>query len=421
MSRFRNLLLGIGVAALATGPNVASSAEAPAAVASIKPIHSLLAGVMDGVGRPALLVPGGASPHTFSLRPSDAKALEDADIVVWVGEDLESFLVQPLDALASDAYILELSRAEGIMLYEFREGGAWDEHDDDHGEGGEMEEDEDHAKKDEDEGEHHDDKDEEEGEHHDDEEGDKDEGEHHDDEDEDRRAGMDDEEGEAHVHQEDGHEHHSGEYNMHLWLDPANAEVIVESMASALSRIDPERASVYEENAAAVKARLRALDGELEEAFAPVRDRGFIVFHDAWQYLDLRYGLRAVGSVTVNPDQSPGAARLAEIREKIVEAEATCVFAEPQFEPRLVRTLVEGTGAATGTLDPLGAALEDGPDLYFDLMRENARAFPGLLRPVGASRAPVPANVRPGAAAPLHPPPLPGASGLPGLRKMGSE
>lgn len=374
MPRFRNLLLGIGVAALATGPNVAASAEAPSVVASIKPIHSLLAGVMGGTGRPILLVPGGASPHTFSLRPSDARALEDADIVVWVGEDLESFLVQPLDALASDAYILELSRAEGIMLHGFREGGAWDEHDDDHGEGDE-DEGEHHDDEDKDEGEHHGDEDKDEGEHHGDE--DEDEGEHHDDEDEDedRRAGADDEEGEAHVHHEDGHEHHSGEYNMHLWLDPTNAEVIVDSMAAALSRIDPERASVYGENAAAVKARLRALDEELEEAFAPVRDRGFIVFHDAWQYLDIRYGLRAVGSVTVNPDQSPGAARLAEIREKITGAEATCVFAEPQFEPRLVRTLVEGTGAATGTLDPLGAALDDGPDLYFDLMRENARAF----------------------------------------------
>ena len=324
MPRLHNLLLGIGVAALATGPNVAASAPAPIAVASIKPIHSLLAGVMEGVGRPALLVRGGASPHTFSLRPSDAQALEDADIVVWVGEDLESFLVQPLDALARDACILELSRAAGITLLRFRESGAWDEHDE---------------------------------------------------EDEDRRAGADDEQGEAHVHREDGHEHHSGEYNMHLWLDPTNAEVIVDSMAGALSRIDPERTSVYAENAAAVKARLRALDEELKETFAAVRDHGFIVFHDAWQYLDTRYGLRAVGSVTVNPDRAPGAARLSEIREKITEADATCVFAEPQFEPRLVRTLVEGTGAGTGTLDPLGAALEDGPNLYFTLLRANADTF----------------------------------------------
>ena len=99
------------------------------------------------------------------------------------------------------------------------------------------------------------------------------------------------------------------------------------------------------------------------------------MFHDAWQYLDTRYGLRAVGSVTVNPEHAPGAARLAEIRERIVDARATCVFAEPQFEPRLVVTLVEGTDAQTGTLDPLGAALESGPDLYFDLMRTNAAAF----------------------------------------------
>lgn len=358
MPRLRNLLLGIGASMLATGSNVAAGAEVPLAVASIKPIHSLLAGVMEGAGRPVLLVPGGASPHTWSLRPSDARALEDADLVVWVGEDIESFLVRPLDALTNDAYLLELSRAEGITLLRTREGGAWDEHHDDHGDHGEDEaEDEDHA-------------------HGADEEGHEDEGEgeHHDDED--RRAGAHDEEGDdTHVHHEDGHEHHGGEYDLHLWLDPANAEVIVDSMAGALSRLDPERTSVYEENAAAVKARLRALDEELEEAFAPVRDRGFIVFHDAWQYLDTRYGLRAVGSVTVRPDQPPGAARLSEIREKITEAKATCVFAEPQFEPRLVRTLVDGTSAATGTLDPLGAEIEEGPDLYFDLMRANARGF----------------------------------------------
>ncbi len=354
MPRLRNLLLGIGASVLATGPSVAAGAEPPSAVASIKPIHSLLAGVMEGVSRPVLLVPGGASPHTWSLRPSGARALEDADIVVWVGEDIESFLVRPLDALANDAYLLELSRVEGITLLRAREGGAWDEHHDDHGEDDDHDEDEDHARGADEE--HHDD-----------------EGEHHDD---DRHASAHDEEGDdAHVHHEDGHEHHGGEYNLHIWLDPANAEVIVDSMAGALSRLDPERASVYGENAAAVKARLRDLDEELKEAFAPMRDRGFIVFHDAWQYLDTRYGLRAVGSVTVSPDRTPGAARLSEIREKITEAEAACVFAEPQFEPRLVRTLVDGTSAAAGTLDPLGAEIEEGPDLFFDLMRANARAF----------------------------------------------
>ena len=385
MARFRNILSGFAGAALAGSTTIAAAAEAPAAVASIKPIHSLLAGVMDGVGEPSLLVPGGASPHTWSLRPSDAHALEHADLVVWIGEGLESFLVQPIEALAADAYVLELSRAEGITLLRMREGGAWDEHDHDDHEG---HDDEEHADEHDDDHEGHDDE-EHAGEMHDDDHEGHDDEEHagahdddhegHDDE-EHARKKHDDHEGheedeDAHVHHEDGHEHGMGEYNMHVWLDPENAEVMVRAMADALARVDPEHESVYRANARALEGRLHALDEELEETFAPVRDGGFIVFHDAWQYLDTRYGLRAVGSVTVSPEQAPGAARLAEIRERIVDARATCVFAEPQFEPRLVRTLVEGTGAHTGTLDPLGAALEGGPDLYFGLMRANAAAF----------------------------------------------
>ena len=379
MARIRNILSGLAGAALAGGTTIAAAAEAPAAVASIKPIHSLLAGVMDGAGEPSLLVPGGASPHSWSLRPSDAHALEHADLVVWIGEGLESFLVQPIEALAADAYVLELSRAEGITLLRMREGGVWDEHDH------EGHDDDDHAGEMHDDHEGHDD-DEHAGEMHDDHEGDHDEDEHaekgHDDHegdhDEDEHAGAHDDEDEdehAHVHHEDGHEHDLGEFNMHLWMDPANAEVIVRAMADALVRLDPEHESVYWANEAALKSRLHTLDDELAAAFEPVHDEGFIVFHDAWQYLDTHYGLRAVGSVTVNPERAPGAARLAEIRERIVDARATCVFAEPQFEPRLVQTLVEGTGARTGTLDPLGAALEGGPNLYFELMRANAAAF----------------------------------------------
>ena len=367
MPRLHNLLPGLAAAVLATTPTIAAPGDPPAAVASIKPIHSLLAGVMEGAGQPSLLVPGGASPHTWSLRPSDARYLDDADLVVWVGEGLESFLSQSLDALASDAYVLELSRAEGIVLLRTREGGAWDDHGDEDSHGNDGHED-DHGHD-----EHEDDHGHEDG--HKDEEGHGHEDGHEDEEGHGHEDEHEDEDEHVHHEDEDGHEHAHGEYNLHLWLDPANAAVIVEAMAGALSRLDPERESVYRENEATLKARLLALDEELAAAFAPVRDRGFIVFHDAWQYLDTRYGLRAVGSVTVSPDQSPSAARLAEIREKIVAAEATCVFAEPQFTPRLVDTLVEGTGAGTGTLDPLGAASEGGPDLYFDLMRANARAF----------------------------------------------
>ena len=365
---------GLGTVLLAAAPAVTATAaaDAPAAVASIKPIHSLLAGVMEGAGRPTLLVRGYASPHTWSLRPSEARTLQEADLVVWVGEDLESFLARPLRSLADDAYVLELSRAEGITLLPVREGGVWDGHAH-HGEHGEDEhEDAHHDEHGEGEGEdaHHDEHDEGEGEdaHHDEHDEGKHEDAHHDEHDEGKHE-------DAHVHREDGHEHGRGEFDAHVWLDPANAEVIASAMAQALSQVDPGRAALYRANAEKVRARLRALDAELQETLAPIADRGFIVFHDAWSYFDTRYGLRAVGSVTVSPDQPPGAARLAEIRERLRDAKAECVFAEPQFEPGLVRTLVAGTGAAVGVLDPLGAAIEDGPDLYFTLMRRNAAAL----------------------------------------------
>ena len=162
MSCSRYLLPGIAAAALAAHPTIAAAAEPSEAVASIKPIHSLLSGVMKGAGEPSLLVRGGASPHTWTLRPSDAHALEHADLVVWVGEGLESFLVQPIEALTSDAYVLELSRAEGITLLRMREGGAWDEHghdddhDEDHADSHEDEHDDDHK---DDHADHEDDKD----------------------------------------------------------------------------------------------------------------------------------------------------------------------------------------------------------------------------------------------------------------------
>ena len=317
MRRFRNLLPALVSALLMAGPTIAAAADAPAAVASIKPIHSLLAGVMEGVGRPLLLVKGGASPHTYSLRPSDARVLAEADFVVWVGEFLESFLTRPIRALADDAHLLELMRIEGVALLPVRKGGVWDAHG--HGE----------------------------------------------------NAGDEHE----HARRENGHEHHEGGFDTHMWLDPVNAAAIVDAMAEALSLLDPGRAGIYRGNAAAVQVRLRALDAEIGEALASVADRGFVVFHDGWQYFSSRYGLRAIGSVTVSPDQAPGAARLAGIQRRFIDAKAECVFVEPQFESGLVRILVAGTGAGTGVLDPLGTAIDDGPDLYFTLMRANAAAF----------------------------------------------
>lgn len=286
-------------------------AEVPNVVVSIKPIHSLVASIMQGVGEPALIVEGAASPHTYSMKPSNASALEKANVVFWVGHGLEAFLEKPLESLGSKAKIVELDDAPGLEKLKFREGGAFEAHDhgDEHEEGAE-----------------------------------------------------------GHAHGEAGHHHDEGEFDLHLWLDPANATAMAVEIEKTLAAADPDNAAAYKTNLDALNTRLAALDKTLAETVAPIKDKPFIVFHDAYQYFEHRYQVKVAGSITVSPETLPGAARLKQIHEKIVELGATCVFAEPQFEPKLVNVVLEGTSAKSGTLDPEAATLEAGPDLYFQLM-----------------------------------------------------
>jgi zinc transport system substrate-binding protein len=289
-------------------------AEVPNVVVSIKPIHSLVASIMQGLGEPALIVEGAASPHTYSMKPSNASALENANIIFWVGHGLEAFLEKPLESLGSGAKIVELDDAPGLEKLKFREGGAFEAHDD---------------------------------------------GDEH-------EASA--EGGEDHAHEE-GHHHEEGEFDMHLWLDPANAKAMAAEIEKTLAAVDPDNAATYKSNLDALNMRLDALDKTLTESVAPIKDKPFIVFHDAYQYFEHRYHVKVAGSITVSPEVLPGAERLSEIHAKIVELGATCVFAEPQFEPKLVNVVLEGTPAKPGTLDPEAATLEAGPDLYFQLMQ----------------------------------------------------
>jgi len=319
--------LGAVLAAACAGGTWSAAQAAPAVVASIKPVHSLVAAVMQGVGTPILLVEGAGSPHTYSLKPSQAKALAEAEVVFWVGEGLEHFLERPLESLAADAKSVPLMEARGMILLPNREGGTFEP---------EADEDE-HAHA---------------------------EGEGHDD----------------HDHEQD-HDH--GDFDPHVWLDPDNATAMVAAIADTLAAVDPQNAERYRANADAETRRLAALTDELTATLAPVRARPFIVFHDAWHYFETRFGLTAAGSITVNPETPPGARRVAEIRDKVRELDATCVFAEPQFEPALVSVVIEGTGARAAVLDPLGADLPDGPDLYFTLLRRDARSLRDCLTPAG--------------------------------------
>ena len=309
-------------------------------VASIKPIHSLISYVMDGVGTPGLLVDGSSSPHTFQLKPSHATMLQEADIVFWIGEDLESFLETPLESIAKDAKQVTLMESEDIEMLKFREKNVFDDHDDHRDE--------------------HDDHDEH-GDEHDEHEEHEEHGDEHDEH---------EDEHDEHAHH-DGHNH--GEFDIHFWLDPEIAKTIVQIAAKEISEIDPANASKYEANAA--KA-LNKLDQLINDTRGKInKDATYVVFHDAFQYFEQRFGIEVIGALTVNPEILPGAKQLAEIREVIEHEAVNCLFSEPQFNPTIAETIASDTGVKAAVLDPLGAELEPGKDLYFDLISDMASSF----------------------------------------------
>ena len=321
------LMASAALAAVASG-----ATAAPDVVVSIKPVHSLVAAIMKGVGEPQLIVDGAASPHTYNLRPSNARKLEKADVVFWVGPGLEAFLQKPLEALASKATVVELEDAKGLEKLPFRKGGPFEAHDD--GEEGH----EAHAGHTEDEGAH--------------------------------------DHGNDHAGSE---EHEHGTYDTHLWLDPANAKAMAQAIETALIAADAGNAATYQANTKKLIDDLDALDAEVVETVKPVKDKPFIVFHDAYQYFEHRYGVKTAGSITVSPETLPGADRVKQMQEKVRQLGATCVFAEPQFEPKLVSVITEGTAAKSATLDPEAATLTPGPDLYFKLMRGIAGSLKNCL------------------------------------------
>ena len=315
-------------------------------VASIKPVHSLVAGVMKGVAEPKLIIDGAGSPHTYALKPSQAATLEAADVVFWIGHELETFLEKPLESLASKAVAVELIDAEGLVKHDKRRGGEFESHKHGHGD------DDHHAGK----SEHaH-------GAHGGKAHGKKDAGHHHD----------------AKKEADHHHDDHDA-FDPHVWLDPVNAKAFVGAIEKALVKADPNNAATYQRNAKTMSALLDALVVEIATQTEPARGKGFIVFHDAYQYFEKRFGLKASGSITVSPEVMPGAKRITELRSKVQELAVACVFSEPQFEPKLVATVTEGTSARSAILDPLGAGLDNGPDLYFALVRNMAASVTGCL------------------------------------------
>ncbi|MDC0516805.1 zinc ABC transporter substrate-binding protein [Candidatus Pelagibacter sp.] len=296
-------------------------------VTSIKPIHSLTSYIMDGVGSPGLIVDGYNSPHSFQLKPSHAKMLEQADIIFWIGEDLENFLEKPLATIAKKAEKIELLEIKDIKKLKFRERNIFEEHDghDNHGDDAKKEEHDDHeddAKKEE-----------------------------HDD------------------HDDLGH----GEFDPHIWLDPINAKVILNEITEHLIENDSKNASTYKSNLAKAISEIDKLI--IDVITETNTDLSYVVFHDAYQYYENRFNVNILGAMTVNPDVMPGAEQIHEIHEVIEHDNVSCILSEPQFNPDIIKSIAKDTSVKTGVLDSLGANLKSGKNLYFDLIRNMSSSF----------------------------------------------
>lgn len=277
-------------------------------VATIKPIHALVAGVMDGVGVPELLVTGSASPHTFALKPSGARALNEAAVVFRVSPAVEPFTVKIVVALPPGVRVVTLVDAPGVTHLPVRRGDTFEADVHDHETG----------------------------------------------------------------HADHGATHDGSGTDGHVWLDPANAKAMVAEIVKVLSEASPADAARFATNAERVTADIDATDAEIKAALFDLRGKPYVVFHDAYQYFEARYGLSPIGSITVGPDVQPGAKRLGEIRRKVAELGAQCVFAEPQFSSNVMRAVTDGTSARFGTLDPEGALVEPGAGAYTTLLRNLA-------------------------------------------------
>ena len=357
-------------------------ADVPSVAVDIAPVHSLVARVMDGVGSPDLVIPPGASPHEYNLRPSQAEALQNADVVFWMGEDLTPWLEDAVENLTTDAAITTLLEIDETNLLDFREGALFEAHDhgnDEHGDHDEHEHGDDehaeekhghdeHAKGDH-EHEEHAEKEHEHDKHAEDEHGHEEHAE--DDHDHDHEEHAEDE------HGHEGHDH--GAHDPHAWLSPDNASSWLNVIAAKLSAVDPENAGAYFANAAAGRSEIEALKGEISATLDPARGKSFVVFHDAYQYFETAFDFPASGAISLGDAADPSPARIAEIQDRVRDEGVDCVLSEPQYNPGIVAVVLDGTEANTGVLDPLGSDLEPGQDMYPQLLRNLAGVLADCL------------------------------------------
>lgn len=308
---------------LLTALPLAASAEAPRVAVDIPPVYSLVLIVMGDVGSPELFIQPGASPHGYSLRPSEASALDSADLVIWVSNALTPWLEGPVDNLASDAHHLELMDVPGTHTLEYREGATFSlDGEPAHGHDHDHEHEHDHE---------------------------------HD-----------------HGHDHHGHDHSHTGMNPHAWLAPGNARQWLAAIAEQLSELDPDNAAIYRDNAEQGQEALTALEQRLQESLANSTDTRFIVFHDAYQYFEEAFNVHAAGAISIGDASAPSPARIEALQTLVNEENIQCVFSEPQFNPQMVNNVFGDTSAYLGVMDPLGVGLTLDAGLYSALLEQLA-------------------------------------------------
>lgn len=313
----KNTLLFAALSAALWG-TAAQRADA-AVVTSLKPLGFIASAIADGVTETQVLLPDGASEHDYSLRPSDAKRLQNADLVVWIGPEMEAFMNKSTQSIP-EAKKVTIAQLDGVKPLLMK--GA-DDDDDDHVAEGEH----DHA----------------------------------------------------HAEKGDAHHHH-GDYNMHLWLSPEIARLSAVAIHDKLVELMPQSRARLDANLKDFEANLATTDKQVANELAPVKGKGYFVFHDAYGYYEKHYGLTPLGHFTVNPEIQPGAQRLHQIRTQLVEQKATCVFAEPQFRPAVVESVARGTTVRMGTLDPLGTNIQLSKESYPAFLTQLATQYASCLK-----------------------------------------
>ena len=303
------------------------ASETKGVITTIKPIESLVNAVIGDTGKTVSLIPPEISPHEFRLKPSDVRILQNSNIVFYISSHLETGIVKMFKNLPKNIKTINLMEETGIDHLSIRDNEAWELHDHD-----------DHDK--------HDAKDEK-----------------HDAKDE----------------KHDDHDKHDTKDDIHIWLDPDNAIKIVRKINKELSLFFPKNAMIYNDNSSKLINEIESLKIELKKELLPIKDKPYIVFHDAYQYFERAFELNAIGSIALENDVASSPKQISFIKDKILKSQATCVFQEPQFDSKLVNTVVEGTKARIGILDPIGANIVEKENFYLQLLRNMSKSLKKCL------------------------------------------